>query len=136
MRGAAVIKKRGLSSAMSAAKAIGDHLRDWLLGTEPVSLTRDLSTTVVCRRISITHVLNYKGRCVSMAVPSDGSYNVPSGLVYSFPVVCNGGDWEVVKNIPITAAVDNRMQITKQELLMEQKTAFTMLGISTPPSSL
>jgi len=110
-RGAAVIKKRGSSSAMSAAKAISDHLRDWLLGTNA-------------------------GRCVSMAVPSDGSYNVPIGLVFSFPVVCSAGSWQIVKNVPISDAVAKRMQITKEELLMEQKTAFTMLGIATPSSAL
>jgi len=106
-RGAAVIKKRGSSSAMSAAKAIGDHLRDWLLGTN-------------------------SGRCVSMAVPSDGSYNVPPSLVFSFPVVCHGAQWEIVKNVPISEAVAKRLQITKEELLFEQKTAFTMLGLATP----
>jgi malate/lactate dehydrogenase len=88
-RGAAVIKKRGSSSAMSAAKAISDHLRDWLLGTNV-------------------------GRCVSMAVPSDGSYGVPAGLVFSFPVVCGGGSWQIVQNVPVGDAVAKRMQITKE----------------------
>ena len=64
-RGAAVLEARKLSSAMSAAKAIGDHLRDWICGSN--------------------------GRWVSMAVNSTGnSYNIPEGLIYSFPVTCEG----------------------------------------------
>lgn len=128
VRGAAVIKKRGSSSAMSAAKAIGDHLRDWLLGTESVR-----AAIVASRRVASTR--STQGRCVSMAVPSDGSYDVPSGLVFSFPVTCSNGEWTIVKQVPISEAVDKRMQITKQELLMEQKTAFTMLGIAAAATS-
>jgi malate/lactate dehydrogenase len=62
-RGAAVIAARKLSSAMSAAKAICDHLRDWLVGTP-------------------------EGEIVSMAVPSDGSYGIQEGVIFSFPVTC------------------------------------------------
>lgn len=71
-RGAAVIAARKLSSAMSAAKACADHMRDWWLGTKP-------------------------GQWVSMAVPSDGSYGVPEGIIYSFPVTIENKEWKVVQ---------------------------------------
>ena len=67
-RGAAVIGKRGSSSAFSAANAVVDHLRSWFLGTPA-------------------------GTHVSMAVPSDGSYNIPKGLVFSYPVTIANGEW-------------------------------------------
>lgn len=110
-RGAAVIAKRGLSSAASAANAIADHMRDWLLGTSA-------------------------DRHVSMAVVSDGSYGVPSGLVFSYPVTCNKGDWKIVTGQKIGAELQKRLDVTKQELLSEQKTAFAALGIALPASSL
>ena len=66
-RGAAIIKARGASSAASAASAAIDHVRDWVRGTP-------------------------EGDWVSMAVPSDGSYGIPEGVVYSYPCVCRGGD--------------------------------------------
>merc|ERR1712037_909274 len=76
-RGAAVLAARKLSSAMSAAKAIGDHLHDWIVGSE--------------------------GRWVSMAVTSDGNkYGVPEGLIYSFPVTCQDGTWTVVNGLEIS----------------------------------
>ncbi|CAN6477915.1 unnamed protein product [Victoria cruziana] len=71
-RGAEIIKTRKLSSAMSAASAVCDHIHDWVLGTP-------------------------KGTWVSMGVHSDGSYGVPSGLIYSFPVTCEMGQWKIVK---------------------------------------
>ncbi|CAK9160038.1 unnamed protein product [Ilex paraguariensis] len=71
-RGAAIIKARKLSSALSAASSACDHIRDWVLGTP-------------------------EGTWVSMGVYSDGSYNVPAGLIYSFPVVCSGGEWSIVQ---------------------------------------
>ena len=70
-RGAAVIQARKLSSAMSAAKAACDHMRDWWLGTA--------------------------GRIVSMAVVSDGSYGVAPGLVFSFPVTVADKQWSIVQ---------------------------------------
>jgi len=103
-RGAAVIKQRGNSSALSAANAVADHLRDWFLGTN--------------------------GRIVSMAIPSDGSYNVPKGLVFSFPVTCAGGETTIVQGVPIDERLEKLLSITKEELISEQNTAFSMLGIS------
>lgn len=62
---------RKITSALSAASAVCDHVRDWLHGTP-------------------------RGEWVSMGVVSDGSYGVPEGLMYSFPVTCRGGDWSIV----------------------------------------
>lgn len=103
-RGAAVIKLRGSSSAASAAVAIVDHLRDWHHGTPA-------------------------GVYVSMAVPSDGSYGVPKGLVFSYPVTIANGAFHVVQGIQLDAEALARVEITKQELLEEQKMAFSSLGI-------
>ena len=71
IRGAAIIDARGASSAASAAQAAIDHMRDWILGTN--------------------------GKIVSMAVPADGSYGIAPGVIYSYPVVCQGGDYKVVQ---------------------------------------
>ncbi|CAL8149995.1 unnamed protein product [Prunus armeniaca] len=71
-RGAAIIKARKLSSALSAASSACDHIRDWVLGTP-------------------------KGSWVSMGVYSDGSYGIQPGLVYSFPVTCEKGQWSIVQ---------------------------------------
>ena len=73
-RGAAIIKARGLSSAASAANAAVDHVRSWALGTP-------------------------EGDWVSMAVPSDGSYGVPEGLIVGFPCTCSGGEYEIVQGL-------------------------------------
>jgi malate dehydrogenase len=94
-RGAAIIKARGLSSAASAASAAIDHVRDWALG----SAANDW---------------------VSMAVPSDGSYGVAEGIVYSFPVRCKDGRWEIVQGLDISDFSRERMQATEAELLEER----------------
>ena len=73
-RGAAIIKARGASSAASAASSALDHMRDWVRGSAA-------------------------GDWVSMAVPSDGSYGIPEGVVYSYPCVCKGGDYEIVQGL-------------------------------------
>ena len=73
-RGAAVIKARGTSSAASAAAAALDHVHDWMLGTPP-------------------------GDWVSMAVPSDGSYGIPEGVIYSYPVTCKNGEYSIVQGL-------------------------------------
>ena len=73
-RGAAIIAARGLSSAASAADAVVDHMRDWALGTPA-------------------------GDWVSRGVPSDGSYGINEGIVYSFPVTCKSGQFEIVKGL-------------------------------------
>jgi len=99
-RGAAVIAARKLSSAMSAAKAICDHLRDWLAGTAPDTW-------------------------VSMGVISDGNtYGVPEGLIYSFPVkIAAGGEWQIVENLEIDTFSREKMEATAKELLEEREMA-------------
>ena len=94
-RGAAIIKARGASSAASAASSAIDHVRDWALGTPDDDW-------------------------VSMAVPSDGSYGVAKGVVYSFPVTCSKGRWEIVQGVQICAFSRERMQATEAELLEER----------------
>lgn len=94
-RGAAIIKARGASSAASAANAAIEHIRDWALGTP-------------------------EGDWVSMAVVSDGSYGVPEGLVYSFPVRTKDGEYEIVQGLEINEFAQKRMDITTQELLDER----------------
>jgi malate dehydrogenase len=92
-RGAAIIEARGASSAASAANAAIDHMRDWALGSDAI---------------------------LSMGVYSDGSYGVAEGLIYSFPVRCKGGDWEIVQGIEISAFSQGKMDATEQELTEER----------------
>ena len=94
-RGAEIIKARGLSSAASAASAAIDHMRDWALGTK----TDDW---------------------VSMAIPSDGSYGISEGIIYSFPVTCQNGAYCIVKNLEIDDFSKKSMEITEKELLDEK----------------
>ncbi len=96
-RGAAVIKARGLSSAASAANAAIGHVRDWTLGTAA-------------------------GDWVSMAVPSDGSYDVPKGLVSGFPVTCSGGSYEIVPGLDIDDFSRGRIDASVAELGAERDT--------------
>ena len=101
-RGAAIIEAHKLSSAASAAKAICDHMRDWVLGTGD----------------------GY----VSMAVKSDGShYGVPEGLFYSMPVKCSGGEWTVVDGLPIDEFSQGKMTATANELSEELALALSLL---------
>ncbi|MFZ9843335.1 MAG: malate dehydrogenase [Ilumatobacteraceae bacterium] len=102
-RGAAVIKARGASSAASAANAAVDHVRSWVLGTPA-------------------------GDWVSMAVPSDGSYGVPEGLVSSFPCTCAGGDYRIVKDLPIDTDSRARIDASVAEL-QEERDAVRALGL-------
>jgi malate dehydrogenase len=95
-RGAAVIKARGSSSAASAASAAIDHMRDWALGTP-------------------------EGDWVSMAVPSDGSYGIPEGVIYSYPVTCKDGMYAVVQGLAIDEFSRERMDATHKELLEERE---------------
>ena len=92
-RGAAIIEARGASSAASAANAAIDHMRDWALGTDSV---------------------------VSMGVYSDGSYGVAEGLIYSFPVTCQGGDWSIVQGVEVTGFSQEKMDATETELAEER----------------
>ena len=94
-RGAEIIKARGLSSAASAASAAIDHMRDWALGTR----TDDW---------------------VSMAVPSDGSYGISEGIIYSFPVTCQSGTYSIVQNLEIDDFSKECIEITERELLDER----------------
>jgi malate dehydrogenase len=94
-RGAAIIKARGASSAASAASSAIDHIRDWVLGTPA-------------------------GDWVSMGVPSDGSYGIPEGVIYGFPVTCNGGKYEIVQGLSINEFSRARMVATHTELLADR----------------
>ena len=94
-RGAAIIKARGTSSAASAASAALDHIRDWVLGTEA-------------------------GNWVSMGIPSDGSYEIPAGLIYSYPVTCAGGDYRIVQGLAINEFSRDKMSATMRELVEER----------------
>jgi malate dehydrogenase len=92
-RGAAIIEARGASSAASAANAAIDHVRDWALGTDAV---------------------------VSMGVYSDGSYGIEKGLIYSYPVTCKGGDWQIVQGRKVNDFSRAKMKATEQELIEER----------------
>ncbi|WP_293786409.1 malate dehydrogenase [uncultured Aeromicrobium sp.] len=102
-RGAAIIEARGASSAASAASATIDAARDWFNGTP-------------------------EGDWVSMAVASDGSYGIPEGIVYSFPVTCSGGDWQIVQGLDINDFSRERMDATAAELI-EERDAVSQLGL-------
>ena len=102
-RGAAIIEARGSSSAASAASATIDAARDWLTGSA-------------------------EGDWVSMAVVSDGSYDVPEGLIYSFPVTTSNGDWEIVQGLEIDEFSRGKMDATAAELI-EERDAVTELGL-------
>ena len=96
-RGAAVIEARGASSAKSAASAAVDHVRDWVLGTPD-------------------------GDWVSMAVCSDGSYEVEEGLISGFPCTCSGGEWSVVEGLEVDDFSRERIDATVNELKEERDT--------------
>ena len=102
-RGAAIIEARGLSSAASAANAAIDHVRDWSLGTR-------------------------EGDWVSMGIPSDGSYGIPEGVLYGYPVTCKGGRIEIVKGIEISDFSRKRMDATLKELHEERDGVKHLLG--------
>ena len=95
-RGAAIIEARGASSAASAANATVEHMRDWVLGTPA-------------------------GDWVSMAVPSDGSYGVPEGLISSFPCVVRDGKYEIVQGLSIDSFSRDRIDRSVAELQDEQQ---------------
>jgi len=102
-RGAAIIKARKLSSAMSAAKAICDHMRTWWFGTD--------------------------GDFVSMGVWSDGSYGIPAGIVYSYPLeIKAGGTYSIVQNLPISEFSKEKMMLSAKELMEEKEVASSFLS--------
>lgn len=100
-RGTAVIKARGLSSAASAGNAAISHIRDWATGTN--------------------------GHWTSFSVPSDGSYGVPQGLVFSFPVTVSNKKYSIVQGLKISEEAQKRIDITTQELLEERKAVEALL---------
>ena len=93
-RGAAIIEARGASSAASAANAAIDHMRTWVMGTE-------------------------EGDWVSMGIPSDGSYGIEEGLIYSFPVTCSGGEYSIVQGLEVDDFSREKMDATMAELKEE-----------------
>ena len=92
-RGAAIIEARGLSSAASAASAAIDHIRDWVKGSK---------------------------EWVSMGIPSDGSYGIPEGVLYGYPVICKGGKYKIVKGLEVSDFSRSRMMATLKELHEER----------------
>jgi len=102
-RGAAIIKARGASSAASAASAAIDHMRTWSLGTTD-------------------------GDWVSMAIPADGSYGVEPGIIFSYPVTCKDGQYEIVQGLEIDAFSQARLDVTEKELREEREAVEHLLG--------
>lgn len=99
-RGAAIIKARKLSSALSAASAACDHIRDWVLGTPKVQALPVKRSYIL--DLFINSIVNFfgsfiQGTWVSMGVYSDGSYGIQPGIIYSFPVTCEKGQWSIVQ---------------------------------------
>ena len=92
-RGAAIIEARGLSSAASAANAAIDHVRDWVMGTND---------------------------WVSMGIPSDGSYGIPEGLMFGYPVTCSGGQYTIVKGLEHNDFAKGKIAATQKELSEER----------------
>ena len=101
-RGAAIIKARGLSSAASAANAAIEHMRDWALGTD--------------------------GKVVSMGIHSDGSYGIEEGLIYSYPVTCENGNYAIVQGLDISELSQKLMDKTEQELKEERDAVADLLA--------
>ncbi len=93
-RGAAIIDARGLSSAASAANAAIDHVRDWVLGTN--------------------------GKWTTMGIPSDGSYGIPEGVMFGFPVTTANGEYTIVQGLEIDAFSRERINVTLKELTDER----------------
>lgn len=102
-RGAAIIDARGASSAASAASAAIDHIHDWHMGTA-------------------------EGDWVSMAIPSDGSYGVPEGIISSFPVTIKDGEYSIVQGLEINDFSRSMIDATANELV-EERDAVRDLGL-------
>jgi len=101
-RGAAIIEARGLSSAASAANAAIDHIHDWVLGSN--------------------------GKWVTMGIPSDGSYGIPEGVMYGFPVVCENGEYKIVQGLEVDEFSRERMNFTLAELEEERAAVAHLFG--------
>lgn len=93
-RGAAIIEARGLSSAASAANAAIDHVHDWVLGTN--------------------------GKWTTMGIPSDGSYEIPEGTIFGFPVTTENGEYKIVQGLEVDEFSRERINVTLNELLEER----------------
>jgi malate dehydrogenase len=102
-RGAAIIDARGLSSAASAANAAIDHVRDWISGSR-------------------------EGDWVTMGVSSDGSYGIPEGVIFGYPVTCRGGQYQIVKGIEISDFGRKRIDATLKELHEERDSVKSLLS--------
>ena len=101
-RGAAVINARGSSSAASAANGVIDHMATWIQGTPA-------------------------GDWTSMAVPSDGSYGIDEGLIYSFPVECKDGEYTIISDLDVSDFIREKMVASQQELREERETVAHLL---------
>jgi malate dehydrogenase len=101
-RGGAIIEARGLSSAASAANAAIDHVHDWVLGTA--------------------------GKWTTMGIPSDGSYGIPEGVIFGFPVTTENGEYKIVQGLSVDAFSQERINVTLNELLEEQNGVKHLLG--------
>ncbi|MES1946598.1 malate dehydrogenase [Salinisphaera sp. C84B14] len=100
-RGAAIIEARGASSAASAASAAIDHIHDWVNGSKGI---------------------------VSMGIPADGSYGVEEGIMFSYPVTCKNGKYEIVQDLEIDEFSRERMKATEDELRSEREAVSALLG--------
>lgn len=102
-RGAAIIEARGLSSAASAANAAMNHIRDWVFGTPT-------------------------GDWVTMGIPSDGSYGIPEGVLFGYPVTCANGKFTIVQGLELSDFSRARIKATHDELLEERAAITHLLG--------
>ena len=102
-RGMSIIKARGMSSAASAANAAIDHVHDWVFGTKENDWT-------------------------SMSIPSDGSYDIPEGVIYSHPVICQDGVYKIVQGLEISEFSKEKMRATYAELVEERESVKHLLG--------
>ena len=102
-RGAEIIEARGASSAASAANAALEHMRDWMSGSA-------------------------ENDWVSMGVPSDGSYGIPEGIIFSYPVTCNNGEYNIVQGLEINEFSQNKLDATQKELEEERDAISSLLG--------
>ena len=102
-RGMSIIKARGMSSAASAANAAIDHVHDWVFGTKENDWT-------------------------SMSIPSDGSYDIPEGVIYSHPVICQDGVYKIVQGLEISEFSKEKMHATYTELVEERESVKYLLG--------
>ncbi len=101
-RGGAIIEARGVSSAASAANAAIDHMHDWFLGTN--------------------------GKWTTMGIPSDGSYGIPEGTMFGFPVTVANGEYTIIQGLEIDAFSQERINLTLKELMEERDGVKHLVG--------